>query len=223
MGARKLNIVLALVALTLGFSLSVKAQADCVYGLRIYARGEAGKAIENAKIEVSGLSQKDKLPPNLVRIYFDRGSYFVGIVDYGSTLPGDYLLRVAAGSFESYERQFKFPVCEIQSFELKLQPKGSTAKAGWERLFTVHGKVFDEEMKPVGNAKIEAAFADGRVYQTSSNAYGFYEIGLPKGVATIRVTDSRIPEIVFRDFKIGKNHSVLNVPVCLKCKTETKN
>jgi len=222
MSARKLKIVLALVALAFGFSLSVKAQADCVYGFRIYARDEAGKAIENAKVEVSGAGENDKLPSN-VNSYIEKS----GVINVhgfgGTTVEGDFVLKVSAAGYEAYERKFNFPVCEMQSFELRLRPAGSTAKAAFERLFNLHGKVYDEEMKPVGNAKVEAKSAEGRVYQTASNAYGFYEIDLPKGVATIRVSDSRISDVVFENFKIEKNYSVLNVPVCLKCKTETKN
>ena len=224
MSARKLNIILALVALIFGFSLSVKAQADCWYGYKIHARDETGKPIENGKLEVRGLTKRDVLPSNVTNINVREGGIY-NIAGAGSLrVKGDFVLRISAEGYEVYERQFNFPDCEIQSFELKLQPKGSTAKADWKRLFTVHGKVFDEEMKPFGNVKIEATLADGRVYQTSSNVYGFYEVDLPEGVATIRVIDSRIPDVVFKDFKIEKNYSVLNVPVCLKCKqTETKN
>jgi hypothetical protein len=220
---RNLKITLALLALTFGFSLSVKAQEDCVYGFRIYVRDEAGKAIENATVEVKGLSQKDKLPPS-VKPYMEKSGVYNVHNFGGTTVDGDFLLKISAAGYEAYERPIKFPVCEMQSFELRLRPAGSNEKASFDRLYTVHGKVFDEEMKPFGNARVEARSADGRVYQTSSNAYGFYEIDLPKGVATIRVTDSKVPDVLFENFKIEKNYSVLNVPVCLKCKqTETKN
>jgi hypothetical protein len=223
MNARKLNIVLALIALTFCFSFGVKAQEDCVYGFKIYARDKAGKAVENGKIKVSTLSETDKLPSNVTSYVEKSGVY--NVHGYGgTTVKGDFVLNVSAEGYEAYERKFNFPVCEMQSFELRLRAVGSTEKASFERLFNVHGKVYDEEMKPFGNAKVEAKSAEGRVYQTSSNAYGFYEIDLPKGVATIRVTNSKIPDVVFKDFKIEKNYSVLNVPVCLKCKqAESKN
>ncbi|MDT4896352.1 MAG: Carboxypeptidase regulatory-like domain [Acidobacteriota bacterium] len=142
----------------------------------------------------------------------------------GSTIRGNFLLRVSAAGFESYERQVKFPVCEIQSYELRLRPQGSTDQAQFERLLTVHGKVFDEDKKPFGNAKIEARSADGRVYQTTSNAYGYYKIDLPKGTMSIRISDVRIPDVVFDNYKIEKNYSVLNASVCLKCnQKQSKN
>ena len=223
MSARKLNIVLALLALTFGFSLSVKAQEDCVYGFKIYVRDEAGKAIESAKVEVSGASENNKLPSN-VSSYVEKSGVY-NVHGYGgTTVKGDFILKVSAEGYEAYERKFNFPVCEMQSFELRLRPASSTEKASFERLFNLHGKVYDEEMKPLGGAKIEAKSAESRVYQTSSNAYGFYELDLPKGIATIRITDSRIPDVVFENFKVDKNYSVLNVPVCLKCKqAESKN
>ncbi len=217
------NRILFLTVLIIGFSLSAHAQMDCAYGFDIYVRDEAGKIIDNAKHEVSGVSKKDKLP-SAFRVSFIEGAYFVGATMYGSTIHGNFLLRVSAAGFETYERQFNFPVCEIQSYELRLLPEGSTRKPRFERLFTLHGKVFDEDRKPFGSAKIEARSADGRVYQTSSNAFGYYEIDLPIGVANIHVTDNRIPDVIFDNFKIEKNRSVLNVPVCLKCKQkQSKN
>jgi hypothetical protein len=178
--------------------------------------------VENAKIELAGASEKDKLPSN-VNSYVDKSGVYNVHGFGGMTVKGDFLLKISAAGFEPYERRFNFPFCEIQSFELKLRPAGSTAKAEFERLFTVHGKVFDEDMKPFGNAKVVASNSDGRVYQTNSNAYGYYTFDLPKGVTTIRVTDSKIPDVVFDNYKVEKNYSILNVPVCLKCKQDSKN
>ena len=217
------NRILFLIILVFGFGLSVNAQADCSYGLRIYIRDEAGKTIENAKHEVSGVSRKDKLPAAF-QMFFTEGAYFAGAIMHGSTIHGNFLLRVSAEGFESYERPVNFPVCEIQSYELRLRPKGSARQPQFERLFTVHGKVFDEDKKPFGNAKVEARSADGRVYQTASNAYGYYKIDLPKGTMSIRISDVRIPDVVFDNYKIEKNYSVLNASVCLKCnQRQSKN
>jgi hypothetical protein len=219
---KRLNILLALIVSIFGFSRSAQAQEDCVYGYRIYVRDDTGKVIQNAKLELSGLSERDKVPAN-ISSYADKNGVH-NIHGYGAAaVEGDFLLKISAEGFETYERQFKFPACELQSFELSLHPVGSTAKADFERLFTVHGKVFDEEMKPFGNAKVEAKISDGRVYQTYSNAYGYYTFDLPKGSANIRVTEGRIPDVVFDNYKVEKNYSVLNVPVCLKCKRESKN
>jgi hypothetical protein len=208
---------LFLLILSFGFSLSVNAQKDCAYGLKVYVKDEAGKTVENAKLAVSGLRSAKKLQRPF-DIYFANGVFFVGASEGSAILPGDYLLRVSAEGFETYERQLKFSACEIQSYELKLPAKGSTAKAAFERLFTIHGKVFDEDKKPFGNAKIEARSADGRAFQASSNAYGYFEINVPRGVTTIRVSDEKIPDVVFDNYPVEKNYSVLNVAVCLKCK-----
>jgi hypothetical protein len=220
---KRLNKIVALVVLAFAFSVSAKAQEDCLYGFKIYVRDGTGKRIEKAKLEASGLTEKDKLPDD-VKPHLGYSGAYIMANDAGTTVKGDFLLRVSADGFESYERQINFPVCEFQIFELKLRPKDSTAKASFERLFNLHGKVYDEEMKPFGNAKVEAKFTDGRSYQTTSNAYGYYEVDVPEGVANIRVTDSRIPDVGFDNFKIEEDNSVLNVPVCLKCKQkESKN
>jgi hypothetical protein len=223
MSVRRLSTIFALMALTFGFSLSVKAQEDCLYGFKIYVRDETGNRIENAKLEASGLTERDELP-DYVKPHLVEGGAYMMASDAGVTVKGNFVLRVSAEGFDTYERRFNFPVCEYQRFELRLRPQGSTAKADFERLFNLHGKVFDEGMKPFGDAKVEAKSAEGRVYQTSSNAYGFYEIDLPGGAAHIRITNSRIPDVIFENFKIEKDKSVLNVPVCLKCKQgESKN
>jgi hypothetical protein len=219
---KTINIFLAFIVSIFGFSFGAEAQEDCVYGYKIYVRDEAGKLIANAKLELSGVSEKDKVPSELSS-YLDKGGVY-NIHGYAAAaVEGDFLLKISAAGFETYERQFKFPACELQSYELSLRPAGSNAKADFERLFTVHGKVFDEEMKPFVNAKVEARSSDGRAYQTYSNAYGYYTFDLPKGVTNIRITDSRIPDVAFDSYKVEKNYSVLNVPVCLKCKQESKN
>jgi hypothetical protein len=208
---------LSLLILAFGLSLSVQAQKDCVYGFKIYARDEAGKTIENAKVEVSGLRSGKKLHRPF-DIYFADGFFFVGASESDATLPGDYLLRISAEGFETYERRLKFPVCEIQSYELRLTAKGSSARTAFERLFTVHGKVFDEDRRPFSNAKIEARSADGRTFKASSNAYGYFELNVPRGMTTVRVSDEKIADVVFENYQVLKNYSVLNVAVCLKCK-----
>jgi hypothetical protein len=195
--------------------MGVRAQADCGYGFKIYVKDAAGKVIENAKTEVAGLTAKDKLPAAF-RATSSKEAYFVAVT-YGTPVRGNFLLSVSAEGFETYEWRFNFPVCEVQSFELRPVPKGSTARARFERLLTVHGKVFDEDKKPFGNASIVARSADGRVYQTTSNAYGYFKFDLPKGPAKVRVTGGKIPDVVFDDYVVNKNYSVLNVAVCLKC------
>lgn len=222
---KRLDKIVALVVLALTFSVSAKAQADCSYGFEIYVRDGAGKRIEKAKLEASGLTDKDILPADVKPFLNYRGAYLMA-GDAGQTVNGNFLLRVSADGFETYERKFNFPECEFQIFELKLQPKGSTAKASFERLYKLHGTVYDEASKPFGDAKIEATFADGRVYQATSNAYGYYEMNVPQGVANIRVTNSRIPDIAFDKFEVEEDNTVLNVAVCLKCKQggrENKN
>lgn len=218
---KRLKKILVLMVLVLGFDFSAEAQMDCVYGYKIYVRDEAGKVIGNGKLEVSGV----RIPlPRKVTYYIDQEAVYNIIGLMGSTIKGDFIFTISTEGFETYERRFNFPDCEVQKFELRLQPKGSSAKAHYERLLNLHGKVFDEKKRPLGNAKVEAKSADGRVYQTFSNQYGYYEIALPKGVADIRISDSRFPVVVFDNYKVEKNYSVLNVPVCLKCnQKQSKN
>jgi hypothetical protein len=220
----RLDGIVMLFILALAFCLSAKAQQqDCLYGFKIYVHDQTGKLIKDAKLEVAGVTEKDKLPADVRPMISYTGAYLLSN-DVGQTIDGDFLLRVSAEGFETYEWNFNFPECELQIFDLRLQPKGTTTKASFERLYNLHGRVYDEDTKPFGDAKVEAKFADGRVFQATSNAYGYYEMDVPKGVANIRVTNSRIPDIAFDKFDVEEDNNVLNVPVCLKCKgKESKN
>jgi hypothetical protein len=220
---RDSNKILFLLVLVFGLSFTAEAQDNCLYGFKIYVHDQTGKAIKDAKLQTTGLTEKDKLPADVKPMVSYTGAYMLA-GDEGTTVEGDFLLRVSAEGFEPYERRINFPECELQIFELRLQPVGSATKASFERLFNLHGRVFDEASKPFGEAKVEATFADGRVFQATSNAYGYYEMDVPQGVANIRVTNSRIPAIAFDKFTVEDGNTVLNVPVCLKCKQgESKN
>jgi len=225
LSSRKLKLIFTLIVLVLGFTLTAEAQdEDCAYGYKIYVRDEAGKPVENAKLEVSGVTAKDKLPDEVKPFLGNDGAYIVA-GETGTTVEGNFLLRVSAKGFETYERKFSFPECEYQTIELRLHAEGSTNKATFERLSNLHGMVYDEEMKPFKGAKVEISYAGGQVLHASSNAYGFYEIDLPQGAATtIRVTGDGIADVVFENYKLDEDRPTLNIPVCRKCKQkESKN
>jgi Carboxypeptidase regulatory-like domain len=215
--------ILVLIVFLFVFGLSVEAQEDCLHGFKIYVHDQAGKAVKGAKLEAAGVTEKDVLPADVKPVVSYSGAYVIAD-DAGRTIKGDFLLKASAEGFEPDERRINFPVCELQRFELRLQPKGSKAEASFDRLFNLHGTVFDEAQKPFGGANVEATYANGRVFQATSNAYGFYEMDVPEGAASVRVTNSRIPEISFDKFTVEDGSTVLNVPVCLKCKrAESKN
>lgn len=223
--SRSLKLILTLIVLLLGFNLTAQAQdeEDCVYGYKIYVRDEAGKPVENAKLEVSGVTTKDKLPDDVKPFLGHSGAYIIS-GDEGTTVKGNFMLRVSAKGFETYERKFSFPECEYQTIELRLRAEGSTNKATFERLSNLHGMVYDEDMKPFKDAKVEISYAGGKILHVSSNAYGFYEIDLPQGEATVRVTGDGIADVVFENYKLDEDRPTLNVPVCRKCKQkESKN
>ena len=215
--------IVALTVFLFASGLNAWAQENCLHGFKIYVHDQAGKAVKGAKLEAAGVTEKDVLPADVKPMVGYSGAYVIAD-DAGTTIKGDFLLKVSADGFEPYERRINFPVCELQRFELRLQPKGSKAEASFERLFNLHGTVFDEAQKPFGGANVEATFASGRVFQATSNAYGFYEMDVPEGAASVRVTNSRIPDISFDKFTVEDGNTVLNVPVCLKCKqAESKN
>ncbi len=213
---RKLSGVFALIILLIGCASSAKSQADCAYGYRIYLRDGSGKSITNAKVEVFGLSKRDKLPDAFRNAFINR-VYFVGFVMYGCSYPGHFLLRVSADGFQSYEQPITFTE-GLVACELRLGPKGSGTKAEFERLATLHGKVVDQRGLPVDGVQVEATNTNRRVYQARSSDSGYYELDLPKGVNTIRFTGTDIAPIVFENYRIEGKDPNLDVSVCRKCK-----
>lgn len=209
-----LRRILALMVFVLGCVASAEAQVDCYYGYKIYVRDEAGKVIGNGDFKVTAL--KGPWPQN-AKYYIDDNAIYHIMGVMNTTIRGDFRLMVSAPGFEPFERTFNFPVCETQWFELRLQPKGSSVMAHYQRLNTLRGQVFDEEKKPVVDVKVEVKSGDGRVYQTLTNFSGYYDLGVPEGVADIRISGRGFSDIVFNNHKVADVSTVLDVPVCLKC------
>ena len=61
--------VLALMILLFVCGSTAKTQSDCVYGYRIHIRDASGKPITTGKVEVFGLSERDKLPAAFRNVY----------------------------------------------------------------------------------------------------------------------------------------------------------
>jgi hypothetical protein len=213
---RKFSRVFVVITLLFCCDSSATSQADCAYGYRIYIRDGSGKSITNAKVEVFGLSEGDKLPAAFQNAFINR-VYFVGFVMYGCSYPGHFLLRVSAKGFQSYEQPITFTE-GLVACELTLQPKGSTMNVNFEILATLHGRLVDQEGRPFGGGQIDATKGRGRVYQDYSSEYGYYNLDLPKGVNTIRFTGTDIAPIVFENYRIEGKDPNLDVSVCRKCK-----
>ena len=102
MSVRNLNIILALLALTFGLSLSAKAQEDCVYGFRISVRDDTGKAVENGKLEVTRFNGT-QVPGNVI-FYIDKERIYNINGGMGSTVRGDFIFKISA---EGFDESFK--------------------------------------------------------------------------------------------------------------------
>jgi len=176
--------VLVLFILLCGFSYSVKSQADCRYGLKFIVRDEAGKTIENAKLELIGSDSKTKLPSYVKLIRLDDAYVFTSTA--GQTVNGNFQVKISADSFSVYEQKVNFPVCKIQTFEIKLKVLENT-----EKLITLSGVTFANAQKAVlsGNvydaygaliveAKITVINEKGEKFETVTNDEGFYILDL---------------------------------------------
>ena len=190
-------------ALLLVWASDARSQADCAYGYRIHIRDETGKTITNANIDVSGLSERDKLPTAFQKV-FARDSYFVGFVMYGCSYPGQFELRVSAVGLQTYKRPITF-TNGLVACELTLPPEVSAKKPNFEELATLWGKVSDQEGHPFTQAVVEATNADGRIYRTESTDLGYYQLDLPKGANTIRFINPKITSAVFENYQVEAN------------------
>lgn len=179
-------------------------------------RDGSGNLVPKAKVEVFGATKQDRLP-TAFQNYFTGGHYFVGFMMYGCAYPGDFRLRVSAEGFQSYERPITF-TGGLVAWGLTLPPEGSPLTAQFETLATLRGQVIDQHGREFSGAQIEAKNALGKVYQETSNRYGYYTLDLPSGVYTVRVTGTEIAPVIFENHKIQDKYVTLDISTCRNCR-----
>jgi hypothetical protein len=161
-----------LIVLIFGISHSVKSQADCRYGLKFFVQDEAGKTIENAKLELVNLDSRLKLPSYVRLIRIDDAYLFTS--KSGTTVNGDFQLNISADGFEIYQQKVNFPICKIQNFDIKLKPLTNEKNTS-----ILRGTVYDQLGEVIQSAKIIIIDRNGKRFETLTNENGAYEIKLP--------------------------------------------
>jgi hypothetical protein len=164
--------VLILIGLVCSFSFSIKAQADCRYGLKFFVQDEAGKTIENAKLELVSLDSKSKLPSYVKLIRIDNAYLFTSHA--GTTVSGDFQVIVSAEGFETHQQKVNFPVCRIQDFDINLK---SLTKE--QNTSILSGSVYDAYGAVIIKAKVTAKNEKGETFEAETNNEGIYFLKLP--------------------------------------------
>lgn len=225
--------VIALFILLCGFSHSVKSQADCRYGLKFIVRDEAGKTIENAKLELIGLDSKTRLPSYVKLIRLNDAYVFTSHA--GQTVNGNFQVKISADSFSVYEQKVNFPVCKIQTFEIKLKVLENTGKLitlsgvtfANARNAVLSGNVYDANGSLIVQAKVTAINERGEKFETLTNDEGIYVLNLPFNQYNskdnfkiakyeITVTKEGFEKNLMRDFKfVPSSKSKMNLDFAL--------
>jgi len=164
--------VLVLIGLVCSFSFSIKAQADCRYGLKFFVQDEAGKIIENAKLELVSLDNRLKLPSYVRLIRMDNAYLFTSSA--GTTVDGDFQVNISAEGFEIHQQKVNFPVCKIQDFDINLKPLAKE-----QNISILSGSVYDANGALIIKAKVTAINEKGEKFETLTNDTGIYVLNLP--------------------------------------------
>ncbi len=164
--------VLQILVIVLVCSFSIKAQADCRYGLKFFVQNEAGNIIENAKLELVSLDNRLKLPSYVKLIRID-GAYLFNS-HAGTTVNGDFQVSISADGFEIHQQKVNFPVCKIQDFEINLKPLAKEQNTS-----ILSGSVYDAYGALIIKAKVTAINEKGERFETETNNEGIYILDLP--------------------------------------------
>ncbi|MGI8640038.1 MAG: carboxypeptidase-like regulatory domain-containing protein [Pyrinomonadaceae bacterium] len=167
----KILQILVLIVLVCGFSSSVKAQADCRYGLKFFVQDEAGKVIENAKLELVGLDSKSNLPSYVKLLRMDDAYIFTS--NAGQTVNGDFQVNISADGFRIHQQKVNFPICKVQNFDVKLKPLTNEQINS-----TLSGTVYDANGSVIVKAKVTAINQKGEKFEVLTNEEGIYSLNL---------------------------------------------
>src|SRR3712207_4678861 len=130
--------ILQLFILVLGLTVVANAQMECIWGIKLYVRDEAGQTIQDAQVKISALNQGQKMPQPI----FSLGYFFIG-ESSGKSLRGNFPLKVSASNFEDFETNVSFPSCDMSVYELKLKSRNSGGQASFAQLSRFVGRIID--------------------------------------------------------------------------------
>jgi hypothetical protein len=171
---------LQLFILVLGLAIVGNAQMECISGIKLYVRDEAGQAIQNAQVKISPLNQGQKMPQPI----FSQGYFFIG-ESSGKSLRGNFPLKVSANNFEDFETSVSFPSCDMSAYELRMKPQNSGGQAGFVKLSRFVGRINDTSKgEHIKTVKAVLTDSTGKIVEFTADK-GFYNFDILPGEYTV--------------------------------------
>jgi len=182
--------ILQVLILLLAFSSFAKSQA-CGYTFMIlYLTDSNGQTIKNARIDVFDRDFKNKFflyrknnePSKLLwseekQAYFGREGMCGGHYDIG--------FRISAEGFEEFDLITDLPL-GWTAYSINLKPLKSNESVKVSSLTSVQGILTDRSNQRIGNVQVSAFEKERKIFETISDANGFYQLFLPQGTYDIK-------------------------------------
>lgn len=107
----------------------------------------------------------------------------------------DYVVKVLAPGFQTYEQEAKFHYCRNTDLDITLKTvlsgRSKDGVSGKTDRVVVTGVVADSNHAAIKGVKVIAEGTDGKVFQAVTGKNGDYEISVPKGDYTLRYSGGR--------------------------------
>jgi hypothetical protein len=209
--------ILIMMALVVGISSTLHAQACGPSMTMIYIHDGDGNITKDAKFEFTDLA-KDDASLEKKWNWFKEDAYVIYF--YAGKPYGKHLLKISAQGFEPTEQAIVIDEAQYQAFNLKLQPSRSKIPAVFERLSHLSGKVSGENGKEMAGVKVVLKAADGKRFEAVTDKDGYYRVDIPLGSYFIEFAgtgDSN--SLKHENFRVDKYHSNLSAVLAVKTKS----
>jgi hypothetical protein len=190
----KLFYLPIIVSLVCVFTVSVCAQADCVYSINVDVRSTDGRFVDKADVSVYNRAKSaDVYKPSR----YANDIYSIKIVTDCGIEYKSFHLKVAAPGFVSREQTVLYDENKKPIVVTLL----TTAEAA-SRKILLTGTIFDSNGALIPSATVTAKAQDGKEYTVITNGDGEYELLLSLGKYRIQATGFGCCIRVIEDYQI---------------------
>lgn len=184
--------------LVLFLLLPAYGQIDCYVASKISIKDPTGDLVWTAKVELFNtdgdnprkfiLEGKRKPGEDWHEIISLMGA-FRGADGRHWSVDEDYVLKISAPGFKTYEQETKFYNCRGTDLEIVLKPLNSRSNGNVpvkKDSAILKGVVADTGHAPIKGVPVIVERSDGKIFQTATGEDGSYSITLEKGDYIIR-------------------------------------
>ncbi len=221
--------ILQVLVLILFLASFAKAQACGYTFLTIYLTDSNGQIIKNADIKTfdKDFKEQDQLhyPGKRVsygdrkniswsednQVYFGREGMCGGHYKVG--------LRIEAENFENFDKVIDLPL-GYTAYSIKLKRKDSDENAEISELKRISGKITNPSGGGIPQVVITALSNEKTTFKTLTNSYGFYELYLPVGEFSLKISSEGFINAVIEKF-IVTDSKIVKLDLTLEISSET--